>query len=383
MRKILLLFLFITGISAGWGFQLPADAAYESLRVGNLTVERLKMGKNQDFLFSNILFPKQKRNVKVLAYVNFPFRNAVTESPNYLKENPGYFLAVEALFPYVKQAWQDWREAANAWLPAAYKLPELTFSLTDGYRTDTSHTPRWTNQTINITLEATSGKYGFYQGNGSNSVRGVGISSFTKDGNGFGRILFFMEQEWLDWLNAKEAPADEQARAAEEYKKAVSAQMAGDFYEAATNGNGYNWDKQLSDRSKQYIHILSKMPAASWHKQGPWAVYNQRIVTHEWGHLLGLVHINEDTSIMFEKTASGMDSSRPSAADGLRLATLVCWYHNQQAHQEVCLPKSAHEESQELKESLKKSLNSQEFLKTAAPLQTSIIPKGLHSFPTL
>lgn len=338
-----------------WASSVLENSPHEVLRAGGQEVERLKNPAGKDFLLSNIISPKQKKTVKVVAYINLSLNNAARADASYLQENPGYAYAIEALFPYVEQGWLDWREAANAWLPKNYQLPNLKFTLVDGYQNDKARKARWNDSTVNLSLETTTGKYGFYQGNNSASARGIGMPYFTQDGNGFGRIQFFVEQEWMDYFNAMAKSPEEQAKAAEEYKKAVSAQMAGEFYESATNGKGYNWDSKLTDSSKKYMNVLSKSEPGSWHKQGPWAAYNQHIITHELGHLFGLVHVAEPNSMM-ASTVDGNSVARPSSNDGLRLATLVCWYHNQRAKKEVCVPVSTRAETQEVKEALKKSM---------------------------
>ena len=355
MKKLILcLFSFAVTFPA-WASSVLENSSHEVLRAGGQEVERLKNSAGKDFFLSNIIAPKQKKTVKVVAYINLSLNNAAGADASYLQENPGYAYAIEALFPYVEQGWQDWREAANAWLPKNYQLPNLKFTLVDGYQNDKARKARWNDSTVNLSLETTTGKYGFYQGNNAASARGIGMPYFTQDGNGFGRIRFFVEQEWMDYFNAMAKSPEEQAKAAEEYKKAVSAQMAGEFYESATNGKGYNWDSKLTDNSKKYMNALSKSEPGSWHKQGPWAAYNQHIMTHELGHLFGLVHIDEPNSMM-TSTVDGNSVARPSSNDGLRLATLVCWYHNQRAKKEVCVPVSTRAETQEVKEALKKSM---------------------------
>ncbi len=317
MKKLIVALTVCLLGALSWGSP-AAESSYDILRAGTRQVERLRNANGKDFLLSNVIFPKQKRQVNVLAYLFISFLRFTDPIPSdYLEKNPGYQKAIEEMFFYVTQAWSDWQQAANAWLPAKYRLPDLKFTLKDGYKTDINQQTRWTESTLNLAVEASAGKYGFYLSGVNEPIRGVGRSAFTTKGDGFGLIQFFMEQEWVDYLNAPTPAA--QAAAAEHYKKAAAAQMAGELYDAANAGRA-----TLSAEAQKYVDILSQSPADTWYRQGPWAQYNQQIMTHEMGHLFGLTHIHEDSSIMAPSVEFGGGKPKPSAQDGQRLATLVC-----------------------------------------------------------
>lgn len=356
--KRLLSILFVLFVSTGfsWGSAVWDDSSHEQLSAGNSSVLRLQKIRNYEFFLSNIIFPKQKKEVVVWASVNIPRLATANELTGYLENNPSYWRGVTEIAPYLEQAWKDWRDKANAWLPEKYYLPELKFTLKDMYKARMARNVHYIPKTLNLTLEITTGKIGFYKGNNADSARGRAIPYFTDDGNGFGQIQFFMEEEWMGWLNSLNKSEEEQAIAAKEYKKAASAQLAGESYFSSPSSIGKDWDSYLSDDSKRFFNMLSKIPVAEWKSKGPWADYHQHVVTHEVGHLFGLVHINDKSSIMHPSIIGGQGVVRPSSEDGLRLATLVCWYHNQRAKKEVCVPLKHSKEEQEVRNRIQSSL---------------------------
>lgn len=349
MKKFLSVFILVFLAATSWG-QQKTDA-YDTLRAGTRQVQRLHSPQGREFLLSNLIYPKQKKQISVLGYVNIPFRNFVTEDPQYPVQNPGYQAALQALFDYIPQAWQAWRQAANAWLPKAYQLPQVQFTLTDGYKSDLARQPRIRPNAVTLVLEAISGKVGL-----AGNSRANGIALFTPAGSGIGRIQFLVEQEWMNWFNEPN-DSPNKAALAQDYQKAAAALLAGEFYDAASNGRAYAREDLLSDTARSYIQTLSQSAPDTWHKQGPWAVYNRYIFTHEMGHLFGLVHADEPQSIMAPVVQGGKPVEHPSAQDGLRLATLVCWYYNQRAGREVCVPLSGRTDTQRIKTALKDSLS--------------------------
>lgn len=351
MKKSIFILAAVLFAGSAWASPPPSNSSYETLRAGGLEVVRLKNSFGRDFLFSNLIYPGQKKQVRVATLLE----RQDFSKPDYAAKHPGYKMQGEAVFRYVTAAWNDWRASANAYLPKKYKLPELSFVHVDGFDAFDRKRELWDEDTLNIRVDSMVGKYGMASG-GNDPARGVGISSFSADGKGYGHIKFFVEQEWMDWMDAGGKSPEELAAAAEEYKKAVCAQMTGDFYETATEGRGYNWEERFSDQTKSYVKALSEMPAQKWDREGPWAAYNQQIITHEMGHLFGLVHMQEEGSIMAASVEGGKGLARPSDGDGLRLATLACWYHNQRAKREVCLPLKEREASKEVKKELKDSM---------------------------
>ena len=334
--------------AVGAGDIEPEDpSTRETLTVGNQKIVRLKqVSDDKDFLFASILFPKRKREMRVV--VISPHNSFAPKLDNDLRKAVVDDLT-PVLFTYVEQAWKAWRTAANAWLPQKYKLPALKITLSNGKK------PTPLSNRFHLGIHLVSGKYGFYNSISDEPARGAALSFFQKDGNGNARIVFFVENEWVKWLLSLHQSAAEQVKAAEDYKRAAAAVMAGNYYEGGTDNPEY-FLKEFSAEAKEYMDILSKSPAETWTKEGVWATYNQQIFTHEMGHLFGLVHIqDEEDSIMAPALDNFMQTAVPSAADGLRLATLACWYYNQRAKKDVCRPLER-PEKEEIKEILRQSV---------------------------
>ena len=72
--KRLLSILFVLFVSTGfsWGSAVWDDSSHEQLSAGNSSVLRLQKIRNYEFFLSNIIFPKQKKEVVVWASGNYP-----------------------------------------------------------------------------------------------------------------------------------------------------------------------------------------------------------------------------------------------------------------------------------------------------------------------
>ena len=337
MKKLILLLSVFGMVSVASASSMVDNGDYVSLQVGNQTVERLRATEKQEFLLSNILYPKRKRSLNVRVLFNRLLRSMY--DPDYLQKNPYYKPSIEAVYPYVEQAWKDWRNAANSWLPQKYQLPNLKFSLIDAY----ASTAPVNTAAVQLSLEVMTEDV-YSPTSESGDIRGIGLSYYTKDGAGYGRLIFIMQKAWVDWIASLDKSPEEQQKAAEAYRAAVVEQIV---------GSTDNSDTLV----QQYLNAMPLDKPETWQTEGPWAYYNQQVMTHELGHILGLVHIdNEPNSIMSPTVQGKLSVVLPSNEDGLRLATLVCWYHNQRAKRTVCVPLTQKQDTQERQQAVKKAL---------------------------
>ena len=330
MKKFLYLFLFFFFISVGgWAASGSFSPSADVISVKNFQVQRLKLPPGREFLLSALLGPFQKRQINV--YIVLQGYDCSFDSCSV----PAYKPLSQAMFDYVQSAWLAWRKEANAFLPEECQLPQLSFSLYDSEAL--KNRQKNSSSTIDFVFDLAVGKFGFKSN--SDVARGAGLARFDEKGNGMAVLKFFVEQEWFDWLNMPTSNSANDASEKEEwYQRAAAALLAGDNYE---HYGSLEQDAEIFTKGQEefFYRELEKLPVISWHKKGYWAAYNQRIISHEFGHILGLTHIdNESSSLMKAFLPKGNAPYGPSAMDGLRLAVLACWYQNQMAGKTVCQP---------------------------------------------
>lgn len=255
---------------------------------------------------------------------------------SYEKNNPAYDEISRAVFAYLPRAWQKWRVAANAYLPEAYRLPEVEFVYRHDYDVISGKQPNTlvpTGKTF-IRLFLESGEWGL----GASEARGRAMPRWKPDGSGSSYIYFLVQQQWLDYFNAKRLALSGLDALAVAYAKAVEEFLSGTHWLSDEPGLvETDQTRAIRETRRSHISKLLQSPADTWHIKGPWAVYNQAVMTHELGHLFLLPHVEEKSSIMYY-AVSGASSGKVSDKDGLRLATLVCWYRNREAGREICRP---------------------------------------------
>ena len=341
MKKFLLL-LLVLGIllPSSWASDgATGNSDYTILKVGSLSVRQLKNVYDRTFFLNDIIYPRQRRTVNVPAFVfEWPFFSPFHLDRSHLTTSPIYKQAYLEVYDYLPEAYNLWRVAANKYLPAQYQLPNLTFVLSDGHVNKGAplYLKGPQRKASGISLEV----YATYQNMehislGAKNVLGVGVPYFKPSESDFGRIGFRMYGEWFDWLVAREKVKEAQNKSSEEQEKAKEAleNATKDYAERIiSEGAGviYANYESAAKKNPKLAETLKGMPPEQWHKTGPWAARNQAIFTHEFGHLFGLPHEDDKTSVMYSELDSYASVfTKPNEADGLRLATMVCWYQNE------------------------------------------------------
>ena len=332
MKKILTVFLaLVIFVPCGWSSPAPVgmDTKVE-LTVDTFKVIQQKNGHDKVFFFSKILYPQKIRTVEVDVFV---FESNVPPSrprKEFLSKNPAAQAAADAVYDYLPQAWEAWRTAANKYLSKKYQLPKLTFKRYDGAeRMKGGHLfpLTQTNQVVGLTLELYVTEVMTY--NDKDGVKGLGIGSFPAQGAGYGRLGFQMRDGWHAWLDSKNKTEEERKKAKNDYERGILEDLASRMF-----GN----IDDAREKEPKLAKELEQNPVEQWHKKGPWAKYNQTVFIHEFGHLFGLAHEDDATSIMYHSMNGAASPTAPNNADALRLATLACYYHNQRAKSQVCVP---------------------------------------------
>ncbi len=342
MRSLFILFL----IGGLFPVSLAASSAneynpVELVTAGGFSVYKYKVEDQslEGFLARTAINnPSRKVLVRVSDY-NLSNGFSRASLSNYIKQNPAYDEIGHIVFSYLTNAYQRWREAANANLPAKYQLPEIEFVYENIYSVASGKTPSVArqSQTPIILLRLVIDEYGIYDRKDGSIARAKAIPYFRQDGTGEGYITFTVQQQWMDYLNAKYTHAVDLQTASNTYAKAIAGVLTGS-YDVSDEPGWIETDQSRTLREKKNKMMSSFNPQVeSWHVKGPWARFNQGVMTHELGHLFLLPHEKVSSSIMYP-TVSGRSSGKVSKKDGLHLAALVCWYHNQLAGREVCKP---------------------------------------------
>ncbi len=317
MKKLILCILLyvIPGFLAGQETELKRQTVR---RVGNFQAEQLYPGILPALIF------EEKNTVLALPDASFdaPLDN--------LSHTPSFLAAVrraqELTYHYFVQAWQDWRAAANAYLPADYQLPSLSFLLAQ-----------------NTQQKASAGALPVHLVTRFPSHRLEHLGQYTA--SSIQRIELVLPIHLLKYWAFSDPDPLQQALMTGDLRNVICDLTSGwqrywdllviksSSLEDVSWANRY---RTLTKKEEDCLNTLMTLPAEEWGSRGPFAAYNKHIMTHEWGHLLGFGHI--DNSIMSTGGAADRSLIKPNKLDGLRLAVLVCWHHNQKAGKTVCVP---------------------------------------------
>ena len=278
----------------------------------------------------------------ILPYIIFQGKRSVTVYPQADFDSPfdqivwteKTFSAVrrsqEIAYYYLVSGWNAWRAAANAYLPKKYRLPQLSFTLADDMSLGGVTGDEKNSIFLYLSVHFPSthiNRAGRYSplGNQIELVLPMHLLTYLSftDTDPFRRAL--MEGEYRNMIcNVSAGPND--------YWDQLTLQ--GTSLEAVRWHNRY---RPLAEKEEKCLDELAVLPAKDWVYKGPFALNNQHTMTHEWGHFFGFGHI--DNSIMATGQLRDFGLVTPLKEDGLRLATLVCYHHNEQAGKEVCIPR--------------------------------------------
>lgn len=277
-------------------------------------------------------FEVKQRHKGILPQIIWEGKTAVSVTTNTVLEPPFDVLETrfaaqtvqteDLVYDYFKQAWNFWREAANAYLPARYKLPRLSF-----FRNG-KEPKGFAGKTVPVFLTAR------FPAVASNRL---GVYVVHTD-----QIELTLPIHLLSFLASFGEAPERKEEVMQEYKSVVcniTAENSLYWQEVFLQGDEVRWIRGVGVPSAEEIFCLrdlAAIPPEELHKRGPLAMDNQSVMTHEMGHMLGFGHM--DGSVMSTGKLRNNRQVKPTEQDGLRLATLVCWHHNQLAEKEVCIP---------------------------------------------
>ena len=322
--KKLILFLGI-----GCFAVLPASALADRVEVGKLVEEATwNNGALEKTLLWEML--QQPASPKALVVEVQAERKGTSGKEDVVFYAPAAKEIRQEAVLYLQTAWREWRTSANAFLPKKYRLPEMyvTGNPADGGEDLSAYVPIHYNVILRAEERVTNSKY--------ERVTVVGRAGYYKDGSRssmFLPILRNMERYFALTNAAKHARQDD-ARSRLNWK----AQMALE-----------NYKKEAVDMLVELAEVppedvsekISQTDIDDMYRANsfsPVVRIIRAVITHEFGHHLGLSHGASGT-LMAPSPNERSSVSHVTDEDGRRLAVLVCFVHNHMPDaKETCKP---------------------------------------------